>query len=158
MSEIEFETKRSLLLVAKLFYLDCCSEYQVSHIDKAIHHLQQLLDVQSIDTFIVSFDAKESPVSVDKAWKDLEVYHEKGVIQKLGLSDFDYLTLTEFLNKKDLKVKPSTNQVHVDQCCSLPQDLIQLGKEHGVEMTFNGDTTGMTNKHFFFSIYVLTFF
>lgn len=122
--------------------MDCCNEYQVSNIDKAIHHLQQLLNVQSIDTFIVSFDAKESPVSVDKAWKDLEVYHEKGVIQKLGLSDFDYSTLSEFLNKKDLKVKPSTNQVHVDQCCSLPQDLIQLGKEHGVEMTFNGDTTG----------------
>lgn len=127
---------------AKLFYLDRCNEYQVSHIDKAIHHLQQLLDVKSIDTFIVSFDAQESPVSIDKAWKDLEVYHEKGVISKLGVSDFDFLTLTELLSKKDLTVKPSINQVHVDTCCSLPQDLIQLGKQHGVEMTFNGDTTG----------------
>jgi glutamate--cysteine ligase regulatory subunit len=125
-----------------LFYLDSCNEYQPSHIDKAIHHLQQLLDVKSIDTFIVSFDADNSALSVNKAWRDLEVYHEKGVIQKLGLADFDYQTLTDFLNKEDLNVKPSIDQVHVDQCCSLPQDLIKLGKEHGIELTFNGDTTG----------------
>lgn len=125
-----------------MFYLGRCSEYQVSHIDKAIHHLQQLLDVQSIDTFIVSFDAKENDVSIDKAWKDLEAYHEKGAISKLGVSDFDADALTAFLGKKDLKVKPSIDQVHVDHCCSLPQSLIELGKQHNIELTFNGDTTG----------------
>lgn len=122
--------------------MDRCSDYQVSHIDKAIHHLQQLLDVKSIDTFIVSFDSEESAISIDKAWKDLEAYHENGTISKLGLSDFDVEALTSFLGKRDLKVKPSIDQVHVDQCCSLPQSLINLGKEHNIEMTFNGDTTG----------------
>lgn len=117
-----------------------------SHIEKAIHHLQQLLDVKSIDTFIVSFDTQDSSECIDKAWKDLETYHEKGVIQKLGLSDFDLLAMTDFLNKKNLKVKPSIDQVHVDQCCSLPQELIKLGKEHGIEITFNGDTTGTENQ------------
>lgn len=140
-SRIHPDDRNDVEVTAKLFYLDPCHEYQPSHIDKAIHHLQQLLDVKSIDTFIVSFDADGSASSVDKAWKDLEVYHEKGVIQKLGLADFDYQTLTDFLNKEDLKVKPSIDQVHVDQCCSLPQDLIRLGKEHGIELTFNGDTT-----------------
>lgn len=135
-----------ILFIAKLFYLDRCDEYQVSHIDKAIHHLQQLLNVESIDTFIVSFNTNESTVSVDKAWKDLEGYHEKGVIRKLGVSDFDLATLTKFLNKKDLKVKPSIDQVHFDQCCALPKDLVELGKTHGIEMTFNGDTTGTENQ------------
>ncbi|KAG1067756.1 hypothetical protein G6F42_026463 [Rhizopus arrhizus] len=65
----------------------------------------------------------------------------RGVISKLGLADFDYQTLTDFLNKEDLKVNPSLDQVHVDQCSSLPKDLISLGKEHGIELTFNGDTT-----------------
>ncbi|GAA5795302.1 hypothetical protein EDC94DRAFT_693032 [Helicostylum pulchrum] len=140
-SRIRPEDRNDVEVTAKLFYLDRCNEYQVSHIDKAIHHLQQLLNVNSIDTFIVSFDTEESPAHIDKAWKDLEVYHENGVIRKLGVSDFDLVTLTEFLNKKDLKVKPSIDQVHVDKCCSLPKDLIELGKKHGVEMTFNGDTT-----------------
>ncbi|CAO3635489.1 unnamed protein product [Mucor hiemalis] len=140
-SRIHPDDRDDVEVTAKLFYLDRCSEYQVSHIDKAIHHLQQLLNVQTIDTFIVSFDTDESPVSVHKAWKDLEVYVENGKIHNLGLSDFDFLSLSEFLNKNDLKVKPSFNQVHVDQCCSLPQDLIELGKKEDIEMTFNGDTT-----------------
>lgn len=116
-----------------------------SQIEKAIHHLQQLLDVKSIDTFIASFVPHESPETIDKTWKDLEAYHEKGVVHKLGLSDFDLSAMTEFL-KKDLKVKPSFDQVHVDQCCSLPQELIKLGKEHGIEITYNGDTTGTENQ------------
>ncbi|CEP08514.1 hypothetical protein [Parasitella parasitica] len=140
-SRIHPDDRNDVEVTAKLFYLDGCSEYQPSHIDKAINHLQQLLNVKSIDTFIVSFDADDSASSVSKAWKDLEAYHERGVISKLGLADFDYQTLTNFLNKKDLKVKPCVDQVHFDQCCSLPQDLIRLGKEHGIEMTFNGDTT-----------------
>lgn len=122
--------------------MDCQKEYQASHIDKAIYHLQQLLDVKSIDTVIVSFNADESAHSIDKAWNDLERYTEKGVISNLGLSDFNFDKLSNFLNKPDLKIKPSINQVHVDQCCSLPQDLIQLGKTNNIEITYNGDTTG----------------
>ncbi|KAG2198780.1 hypothetical protein INT47_010566 [Mucor saturninus] len=137
-SRIHPNDRDNVEVTAKLFCLDRCNG---SLIEKAIGHLLQLLDVKSIDTFITSFDPEERPEVIDKAWKDLEEYHGKGIVQKLGVSDFDLSSMTEFLNKKDLVVKPSVDQVHVDQCCSLPQDLIKLGKQHGIEITFNGDTT-----------------
>lgn len=123
-----------------MFYLD--GAYSNSHISQSIHHIKQLLNVDAIDTFIVSFN-KES--SVNEAWKDLEVYQQNGEIHKLGVSDFDCTTLKAFLEREDIKVKPAINQVHVEKCCSLPLDLIQLGKQQDIEMTFNSDTKGNIN-------------
>ncbi|KAI8083950.1 uncharacterized protein B0P05DRAFT_585724 [Gilbertella persicaria] len=135
-SRIQPEDRQDVEVTAKLFFL----ENQASTIETSIRHLQQLLDVESIDTFIVSFDPQQDSASIDKAWKDLEAYHHQGVISKLGLSDFDETTLEAFL-QKNITVKPSIDQVHVDQCCDLPQALIRLGKQHQIEITFNSDTT-----------------
>ncbi|KAI8373252.1 hypothetical protein BD560DRAFT_394425 [Blakeslea trispora] len=140
-SRIHPDDREDIEVTAKLFHLDRCSEYQVSNIDKAIHHLQQLLDVQSIDTFVVSFDQPQEASAVEKAWKDLEAYHHQGVISKLGLADFDIKTLEAFLSNPEHQVKPSVDQVHFNQCSELPRDLVEFGKQNGVEITFNGDTT-----------------
>jgi len=135
MNGISPEERNNVEVTAKLFHLDPTS-YSKSHIDTAIQQLQKLLNVSSIDTFIVSLDKKES---IHEAWKDLEDHHENGTIHKLGVSDFDYNRLNHFIHT--IKVKPFVNQVYVDQCCSLPDDLIKLGKQNGIELTYNGDTT-----------------
>ncbi|KAI8967182.1 hypothetical protein BDF20DRAFT_902240 [Mycotypha africana] len=142
-SRIDPVDRDEVEVTAKLFYLRHSheTEAEVSHIDRAIYHLQQLLDVNSIDTLIVSFDNMNCNTSIEKTWKDLEVYQQKGVVSKLGLCDFDCEKLSAFINNKEHKIKPSINQVHVEQCCSLPQDLITLGKHENIELTFNGDTT-----------------
>ncbi|OBZ90346.1 Glutamate--cysteine ligase regulatory subunit [Choanephora cucurbitarum] len=140
-SRIHPDDREDIEVTAKLFFLDRCDEYQISNIDKAIHHLQQLLDVQSIDTFVVSFDQQQDASAVKKAWKDLEAYHHRGVISKLGLSDFDIRALEAFLKNPECQVKPSIDQVHFNQCSELPRDLVEFGKQNGVEITFNGDTT-----------------
>ncbi|KAI8978931.1 hypothetical protein BDB01DRAFT_798617 [Pilobolus umbonatus] len=133
-NRIHPDDRKHVEVTAKLFYLD--QSPSISHINQAIHHLQRLLNVESIDTFIVSMDNKDL---IGKVWQDLELHHERGTIHKLGVSDFDHRTLNQFIN--NIKVKPYLNQVHVDQCCSLPADLIQLGKKNGIELTYNGDIT-----------------
>ncbi|KAI9470597.1 MAG: glutamate-cysteine ligase regulatory subunit [Benjaminiella poitrasii] len=140
-SRIHPDDRDDVEVTAKLFYLGQ-DHNQATHIDRAIYHLQKLLDVKLIDTFIISFDNNDiNLATIEKSWKDLEAYHEQGVISKLGVSDFDFKTLSDFLQKESVQVKPAIDQIHVSQCSSLPQDLINLGKQHQIEITFNGDTT-----------------
>lgn len=129
-----------ILSLAKLFYLKHDDQSLISYIDASIHHLEQLLGVASIDTFVVSFADNES--CVEKTWKDLEAYHHDGRIRKLGVSDFDTARLKALYDNPSLTVKPSLNQVNIENCCSNQKELIELGKQYGIEMTFNVDTAG----------------
>ncbi|KAI7908293.1 uncharacterized protein BX663DRAFT_482488 [Cokeromyces recurvatus] len=139
-SRIHPDDRNDVEVTAKLFYLG--QDNQTAYIDRAIYHIQKLLDVESIDTFIISFDKNDiNSEIVKKTWKDLENYHEKGIISRLGVSDFDFQTLSDFIQKEDIRVKPSIDQVHVNQCSSLPQNLIHFAKQHHIDITFNGDTT-----------------
>ncbi|CEG74584.1 hypothetical protein RMATCC62417_09769 [Rhizopus microsporus] len=137
-SRIHPDDRDSVEVTAKLFYLKHDDQSLISYIDASIHHLEQLLGVASIDTFVVSFADNES--CVEKTWKDLEAYHQDGRIRKLGVSDFDTARLKALYDNPSLTVKPSLNQVNIENCCSNQKELIELGKQYGVEMTFNVDT------------------
>lgn len=130
-------------LAAKLFYLDSLETlYQASYIESALKHLQKLLGVQEIDTFILSFKNSPTPSLLKTAWKQLEQHRESGQLVKLGVADFSYEQLDALLSDPSIGVKPVVNQINVSQCCQMPSALIELAKRHNVELLHNGDCSG----------------
>ena len=106
-----------------------------------MQQLQRLLGVDAIDTFIVSFrDA--SSTSIASAWQHLEALHKQNTLGKLGVADFSADQLKSILSDTSVRVKPSINQINVSQCCNMPSEMIELAKQHGVELLHNGDCAG----------------
>jgi glutamate--cysteine ligase regulatory subunit len=106
-------------------------------------HLHNLLNVTHIDTLIVSDNKSTPPIA---CWKSLEELVKSSQVRKLGVTDLDRNDLEIFLNS-GIEIKPVIDHVHVGECCNMPQDLIQLAKEKGIELLHNSDCTG---KVFFF--------
>ena len=83
-------------------------------------------------------DAKVEDIdTMIKTWGCLEKLHDKGVIGRLGLSEFGSQRLRKFLRKA--RVKPSVNQINVRDCCVVPKPLILFAKKEGVELLTHND-------------------
>ncbi|KAL1933446.1 hypothetical protein VTP01DRAFT_7536 [Rhizomucor pusillus] len=149
-SRIAPDDRDDVEVTAKLFYLDNLETlYQASYIESAVSHLQKLLGVQEIDTFILSF--KNSPTSslLKTAWKRLEQQRESGRLIRLGVAEFSYEELDAILSDPSITVKPVVNQINVDQCCKMPSQLIELAKRHNVELLHNGDCSDFLSSETF---------
>ncbi|KAI8368265.1 uncharacterized protein BYT42DRAFT_585981 [Radiomyces spectabilis] len=139
-SVIPEDCRGDVEVTAKLFYLN--RVYPASHIDQAIEHLQKILAVKSIDTFIVS-TADQQLEDIKEAWQSLENHVQNGTVKALGVSDYSHAQLEAFLNHEEIKVKPTIDQINVAHCCNLPTDLIDLAKRNQVELLHNGDSLDM---------------
>ncbi|KAI8137708.1 hypothetical protein BJV82DRAFT_335311 [Fennellomyces sp. T-0311] len=135
-SRIFPEDRNDVEITAKLFYLG--KDGPTTCIDSAVQHLQKLLGVDSIDTFIVSF-GRSSAASIASAWQYLEALYDQGTLAKLGVADFSDEQLKSILSDSSVRVKPSINQINVGQCCSMPSAMIDLARQHQVELLHNGD-------------------
>lgn len=121
------------MLLAKLFYLD--TNGKETYAEEALESLHKLLDVTHIETLILS-ENKSSP----SCWKTVENLVKSSQVHNLGVTDLDYENLKNFLNS-GIEIKPVVDHIHVDECCNMPQRLIQLAKEQGIELLHNNDCT-----------------
>ncbi|KAG0167042.1 hypothetical protein DFQ30_006463 [Apophysomyces sp. BC1015] len=136
-SRVPPEDREDLEVTAKLFYLDKrTGTYPAECIDAAITRLQKLLEVASIDTFIIASDDNLGD-NMFSAWQVLENYHEQKSIKKLGVSDLTYEKLDDFM--KAVRVKPAINQINVNQWCDIPTKLFDFAKQHEVDLLHNSD-------------------
>ncbi|KAI9246956.1 hypothetical protein BDA99DRAFT_565371 [Phascolomyces articulosus] len=135
-SRILPEDRDDVEVTAKLFYLGGKQENDDAlYIRSSVQHLQKLLGVDTIDTFLVSLGEGQ----VSSAWQQLETLHQQNILSKLGVVDFSHEQLESILSDPSIRVKPSINQINVDQCCTMPSAMIDLAKHHHIELLHNGD-------------------
>jgi len=138
---------------------------------EAVNLVLKELHISSIDLLIVSypgitFDAdddveedsdedidgtKETDPSAEvqsedvdamiKTWECLEELHDKGVITRLGVSEFGADRLAKFLAKA--RVRPSVDQINVRDCCVVPRPLILYAKQEKIELLTHNDCTNV---------------
>lgn len=162
------EEREQYEITVKLFFLpnkpasDRCAQAR-----EAIKYVLKELHMPSIDLLIVSFpgisfdaddeddgennqeaeealnaDAQaESIDSMIATWKCLEQFHNEGVINRLGVSEFGTERLSKFLKKAS--VRPGVNQINVRDCCVVPRPLILYAKEQGIDLLTHSDCTNI---------------
>jgi glutamate--cysteine ligase regulatory subunit len=161
------EPRSSYKITVKLFYLPGIPpSRRCDHTKQAISLVLEELGVVSIDLLIVSypgvsFDADDdggseaSSEEEDKSaisdegvhgmetmvrtWRVLEAFHEKGIIDKLGVAEFSSDRLAKFLPQT--KIRPSKDQINVKDCCVVPKSLIMYAKQENIELLTHNDCT-----------------
>ncbi len=161
------EPRSSYKITVKLFYLPGIPpSRRCEHTKQAISLVLRELGVESIDLLIVSypgvsFDADDdgdsstssaeeddSAVSDDGAhgmetmvrtWRVLEAFHDNGIIDKLGVSEFSSDRLAKFLPQT--RIRPSKDQINVKDCCVVPKTLIMYAKQENIELLTHNDCT-----------------
>lgn len=144
-------------VTVKLFYLPGASvQDRAKYTKDAVGLVLKELKIQSIDLLIVSFpgmsfdgeceseaDKKNSAQGNDEeeieSWKSLEELHDRGVVKKLGLSDFGSEKLSKFLAR--VKVRPLVDQINVKDCCNVPLPLIKIASIEKIELLTHYDCT-----------------
>ncbi|KAF7732515.1 hypothetical protein EC973_003261 [Apophysomyces ossiformis] len=143
------EDRGNIEVTVKLFYLHQNDSYPASQIiDDALRHLQKILRVSLVDTFILSSDVERTKA----LWPLLEAHQNNGSVGKLGLTDFTHADLFDFLHDPNVKIKPKINQITVGQCCNMPTELMGLAKQSGVELLHNGDSADILTTAGFSSL------
>lgn len=162
------EPRSSYKITVKLFYLPGIPpSRRCAHTKQAISLVLKELGVDSIDLLIVSypgvsFDADDdgdseassaeeedsSAISDEDAngmetmvrtWRVLEAFHERGIIDKLGVAEFSSDRLAKFLPRT--RFKPSKDQINVKDCCVVPKSLIMYAKQENIELLTHNDCT-----------------
>ncbi len=161
------EPRSSYKITVKLFYLPGIPpSRRCVHTKQAISLVLKELGVESIDLLIVSypgvsFDADDDGYSeassgeedessssdegahgmetMVRTWRVLEAFHELGIIDKLGVSEFSSDRLAKFLPQT--KIRPSKDQINVKDCCVVPKSLIMYAKQENIELLTHNDCT-----------------
>ena len=72
-------------------------------------------------------------------WKIFEDLVNRGVVKRLGVSEFGSEKLSAFI--KRASVPPAVNQINLHDCCNVPPPLKQLAEAHRIELNVHRDST-----------------
>lgn len=107
------------------------------------------LNVQNIDTIILSFPERFYDISyINKEillplWSIIEAKLEKKIINNAGVSDFNKNFLEQLCNLIENKnYLPTLNQVNLNSCCKMPDDLLEFAKINNIQLTTHSDSRG----------------
>ena len=150
-------------ITVKLFFLpNASASERCKHAQEAINLVLKELHMPSIDLLIVSFpgvsfdpdDECEDPISghisngesedIDAmmtSWRALESLHDKGIAMQIGLAEFGSDRLQKFLPRT--QVRPSVDQINVEDCCVVPKPLIDYAKQERIELLTHNDCTNI---------------
>lgn len=150
--EIDPSTRKELKISIKLFL----NETKPRVIQSAIDKITKNLSIQRVDSVLVAFPSnpnnkiiphdddymQSSNPAVDfddvKAiWQELEVCVKNGLVDQIGVCDFDQDELQALYDWAD--IKPSVNQINLNSCCHVPNDLVQYSTDHGIELLTHND-------------------
>ncbi|KAL7895657.1 hypothetical protein HDV63DRAFT_203616 [Trichoderma sp. SZMC 28014] len=123
---------------------------------EALDLVRKELGIQAIDLLIVSFPGMSFEGTCEKeaerinaqqgnleeelaAWKVFEDLHNQGLAKRLGVAEFGSEKLRAFLQQT--AVRPSVDQVNLQDCCNVPEPLLKLAEEESVELHVHTDCT-----------------
>jgi len=150
--EIDPSLRKELKISVKLFL----SETKPELIRDAINKITSHLNVQRLDSVLVSFSLPSKDInqkvlpddyilgssvtdfeSVKAVWLELESCIKSGSVGQIGVCDFDQESLQELHNWAE--IKPSVDQINLNSCCQVPNDLVQYATENGIELLTHND-------------------
>ncbi len=74
-------------------------------------------------------------------WKTVEMLQVKGVASKTGVAEFGCEQLKKFLPRTFYR--PTVNQINVRDACVVPQPMMELAKQEGIELLTHNDCTNI---------------
>ncbi|KAI8066858.1 NADP-dependent oxidoreductase domain-containing protein [Gongronella butleri] len=141
-SIIALDDRPDVEVTAKLFYLH--DQLYPEFIDESMNMLKNLLNVSTIDTFVLSSpSAALEPIK--QSWKELEKLYKQGIINNLGVSDYSEQQLAQLLQDPDFELKPSLNQVSYS-CCDIPTSLMSLAKQNQIQLLYTSDCKDILSR------------
>jgi len=153
--QIDPDLRNELKISVKLFL----SNTKPGVIRDAINKITHNLNVQQLDSVLVSFpissDDANKKVDTDfnqssngnnnmpdldtvkEIWQELESCVKSGQIHQIGVCDFDQNDLQVLYDWAE--TKPSVNQINLNSCCQVPNDLLQYSTQNGIELLTHND-------------------
>ncbi|KAH7981638.1 hypothetical protein HPB52_000413 [Rhipicephalus sanguineus] len=97
------------------------------------------LGVSELDSLIVAFppSAKSSTEKVRPLWAAAEQLYRQGLALSVGVCDLDTAQLRDLHSWAE--VKPSVNQVNLDSCCVIPQEMQEFAKANNIQLLTHSD-------------------
>ncbi|KAK8778415.1 glutamate-cysteine ligase modifier subunit isoform X1 [Amblyomma americanum] len=109
-------------------------------LEKATNKVLEELAVSELDSLIVAFppvSAKSSTELMRPLWAAAEHLYRRGLALSVGVSDLDTTQLRDLYSWAD--VKPSVNQVNLDSCCVIPQEMQEFAKANNIQLLTHSD-------------------
>ncbi|KAH6610819.1 hypothetical protein Trco_000839 [Trichoderma cornu-damae] len=144
-------------ITVKLFLLpDTSVREREQYAREALGLVRKELGIQTIDLLIVSFPGMSFEGTCEKeaerinaqqgnleeelaSWKVFEDLHSQGLAKRLGVAEFGSEKLRAFIERT--LVRPTVDQVNLQDCCNVPAPLRKLAEEEGVELNVHTDCT-----------------
>lgn len=133
---IHHDERPALKITVKIFL--CSLDVEAFH--SATRKVLEHLGVSELDSLILGFSwggAKPSLEQMQPLWEAAEEQVEQGHALSVGVSDLDSSQLQELYNWAT--VKPSINQVNLDSCCVIPQDMAEFAKANNIQLLTHSD-------------------
>uniref|UniRef100_G3MMF7 GCS light chain n=2 Tax=Amblyomma TaxID=6942 RepID=G3MMF7_AMBMU len=109
-------------------------------LEKATNKVLEELGVSELDSLIVAFPsacAKSSIEQMRPLWAAAEQLYRRGLALSVGVSDLDTVQLHDLYSWAS--VKPSVNQVNLDSCCVIPQEMQEFAKANNIQLLTHSD-------------------
>ncbi|XP_078493848.1 glutamate--cysteine ligase regulatory subunit isoform X2 [Ciona intestinalis] len=142
-SPYEIENRDDVKITLKVFL----QEFDPLILQEALDTALGVLKTSHIDSVLLSFPPNNPDSNfqqfkfstIEAVWKKLESYVEKHAVNKIGVCDFDGTSLQDLFT--NAKIKPTTNQINLVQCCTPPDDLAAFAAENEVMLLTHSDPT-----------------
>ncbi|XP_064457267.1 glutamate--cysteine ligase regulatory subunit-like [Ornithodoros turicata] len=135
-SVVHPDERSTLKITVKIFL---CS-FDVEAFQHATSKVMEHLGVTELDSVIMGFPWKGSKVTLEQMqplWEAAEKEILQGRTLSVGVSDLDSSQLKEL--HQWAAVKPSINQVNLDSCCVIPQDMAEFAKANNIQLLTHSD-------------------
>lgn len=149
-SSLENHDRNKLKLTVKLFlYVDAfeqSDEYKQQLAAESIDALVKLLNLNQIDNLILSIqtdDMDQVLPELKSFWTVYEKFVLNEKVRQLGTSDLNYTQLSD-LYEWAKRIKPSSTQINLQNCCDIPEDLSAFSKKNSIQLLTHNDSVGKT--------------
>jgi len=138
-----YHGSRGISTTVKLFL----SGYEAHHVTDAIKTVLRNTGRERLESVILSPpDVSDDAALADigDAWRALEAAVDEGVVRHCGIADVSGRLFKQLYDWA--RVKPSTIQVNLNDCCSVDEDLAEFARANDVQMMTHCDDAEMLDE------------
>lgn len=138
-NKINSSERENCRVIIKVFTSD-----DFKALEDAVQFLLKRLDTTYIDSLIVSLPPPEISYTLDDLkpyWNCLEEIVNSSKVKKAGISDLDTHQLVDLYNYGK-RVKPGTNQINLESCCVIPEEMREFAQLNHIKILTHNDPKG----------------
>jgi len=136
-------SSRGISTTVKLFL----SGYEAHHVTDAIKTVMRNTGRERVESVIISPPdvSDDAPLrDLIVTWTALEAAVDEGLVKHVGIADVSWSLFKQLYDWA--RVKPSTIQVNLDECCSVNEDLREFARANDVQMMTHCDDAEMMDE------------